>query len=41
LKGFAEAVGYAAVEWPTYPVDPFFNINSQRDLAQAERLLNT
>lgn len=41
LKGLAEAVGYAAVEWPTDPVDPFFNINSQRDLAQAERLLNT
>lgn len=39
LKGFAEAIGYAAVDWPTEPLDPFFNINSAEDLARAERLL--
>jgi molybdopterin-guanine dinucleotide biosynthesis protein A len=39
LKGFAEAVGFRAVEW--LPVQPhrFFNINSALDLAAAERLI--
>lgn len=36
LVGFAEAIGYAAVEWPE---DSFFNINSPENLAQAERRL--
>lgn len=40
LKGFAELVGYVAVEWPTDPLDPFFNINLERDLAEAEHLLS-
>lgn len=39
LLGFAEAVGYATVEWPATPHDPFFNINSAADLAAAEALL--
>jgi molybdopterin-guanine dinucleotide biosynthesis protein A len=39
LKGFAEAVGLRAVEWPIELFDPFFNINSPADLATAERLL--
>jgi len=39
LKGFAEHVGFAAVEWPTEPYDPFFNINSPADLAVAEAML--
>ena len=25
-------------EWPTEPVDPFFNANTPEDLAEAERL---
>ena len=37
LKGFAEAIGYVAVEWPGGPTDPFVNINTTDDLAQAER----
>jgi molybdopterin-guanine dinucleotide biosynthesis protein A len=37
LKGFAESVGCVEVEWPTVPQDPFFNINSAGDLAEAER----
>jgi molybdopterin-guanine dinucleotide biosynthesis protein A len=41
LKGFAEAVGYEAVEWPTEPFDPFFNINDEADLARAEALLRS
>ena len=36
LIGFAEAVGYARVEWPG---DPFFNVNSRKDLEEAERRL--
>lgn len=39
LKGFAEALGFAAVEWPAGPPDPFLNINSAEDLASAERLV--
>lgn len=39
LKGFAARVGFAAVEWPSEPFDPFFNINSEQDLARAEHLL--
>jgi molybdopterin-guanine dinucleotide biosynthesis protein A len=36
LIGFAESVGYGVAEWPG---DPFFNINSPDDLAEAERRL--
>lgn len=39
LRGFAEAVGFKAVEWPIGEVDPFFNINTIEDLAEAERLI--
>ena len=39
LLGFAERPGFAAVEWPVGPVDPFFNINTQQDLARAEELI--
>lgn len=39
LRGFAEAIGSAAVEWPAMPNDPFFNVNTAEDLAAAERLL--
>jgi molybdopterin-guanine dinucleotide biosynthesis protein A len=39
LTGFAEAVGYEAVEWPTEPFDPFFNVNDEAGLARAETLL--
>jgi molybdopterin-guanine dinucleotide biosynthesis protein A len=41
LRGFAEAVGYEAVTWAADPVDPFFNINDEADLAQAEALLRS
>ena len=36
LKGFAHHIGFAAVEWPSMPFDPFFNINTPRDLCTAE-----
>lgn len=41
LTGFAERIGFHAVEWPTEPEDPFLNINSVEDLAGAERLLKS
>jgi molybdopterin-guanine dinucleotide biosynthesis protein A len=41
LHGFAEAVGYAPVVWSTGPIDPFFNINDEHDLAHAEALLRS
>jgi molybdopterin-guanine dinucleotide biosynthesis protein A len=28
----------ATVSWPSVPFDPFFNINTAGDLAEAERL---
>ena len=40
LMGLADAVGWAAVDWPTEPVDPFFNVNTPDDLARAEALLS-
>ena len=33
--------GVVTVEWPTAPVDPFFNANKPEDLAEAERLFAT
>jgi len=39
LRGFGEWIGCATLEWPTAPIDPFFNINSPEDLAEAERRL--
>ncbi len=30
--------GVAIAEWPTTPIDPFFNVNTPEDAAQAERL---
>jgi molybdopterin-guanine dinucleotide biosynthesis protein A len=39
LRGFANAIGCVEVEWSAAPADPFFNINSAQDLAEAERRL--
>ena len=30
--------GVAIADWPTQPVDPFFNVNTPEDAAEAERL---
>ena len=37
LKGFAVQLGFVATEWPAGPEDPFFNVNSSEDLAEAAR----
>ena len=37
LKGLAACVSFATVDWPTEPLDPYFNINTSEDLAEAAR----
>lgn len=39
LHGFAELAARSVVEWPHGEADPFFNINSADELAEAERRL--
>jgi molybdopterin-guanine dinucleotide biosynthesis protein A len=36
---FTQRYPCAAVDWPTKPVDPFFNVNTPEDLAEADRLV--
>jgi len=38
VEDFAARFPLALAEWPSVPVDPFFNINSPDDLARAEAL---
>lgn len=38
VGAFHAAVGCAVVSWPDEPVDPFFNVNTPGDLAEANRL---
>lgn len=38
MKDWADIVHAQSVEWPIEPVDPFFNINTPEDLAEARRL---
>jgi molybdopterin-guanine dinucleotide biosynthesis protein A len=38
LMDFARHCGAAVVDWPVHPFDPFFNVNTPEDLAQAERI---
>jgi molybdopterin-guanine dinucleotide biosynthesis protein A len=33
--------GAAVAEWPDTPIDPFFNVNTPEDLAEADRLALT
>ncbi|HTB45932.1 MAG TPA: molybdenum cofactor guanylyltransferase MobA [Acetobacteraceae bacterium] len=39
IDRFTQRHGCAAVVWPTDPVDPFFNVNTPEDLAEADRLV--
>jgi len=41
LGQWAGRHGVAVAEWPTEPLDPFFNINTPADLAEAERLIRS
>ena len=38
LGRWTQAHGVAVAEWPVEPIDPFFNVNTPEDLAEAERL---
>lgn len=38
LGRWTEGHGVAVAEWPTKPIDPFFNVNTPEDLCEAERL---
>lgn len=39
VERWTARVGAVAVEWPAKPCDPFFNVNTPDDLAEAERLV--
>jgi molybdenum cofactor guanylyltransferase len=39
VDGFTARHGAATAEWPTEPVDPFFNVNTPADAAEAERMM--
>lgn len=41
LIGFAETIGYCAVDWDTNPFDPFFNVNRPEDILRAEAIIRT
>lgn len=38
LGHWTQGHGVAVAEWPIEPIDPFFNINTPEELAEAERL---
>jgi molybdenum cofactor guanylyltransferase len=38
IDAFTQRYPCVSVDWPTAPVDPFFNVNTPEDLAEADRL---
>lgn len=38
LQDWAKQCDAAVVEWPVIPYDPFFNVNTPQELAEAERI---
>ncbi len=38
VKDWAASAGAARVEWPNQPYDPFFNVNTPEQLAEANRI---
>lgn len=38
LQDWARRCGATVVEWPAVPFDPFFNVNTPEELAEAERI---
>ena len=41
VEAWTEKHGVALAEWPAEPVDPFFNVNTPEDAAEAERMART
>lgn len=39
VETFAAGLGLATALWPGSPLDPFFNVNTPEDLAEADRLV--
>jgi molybdopterin-guanine dinucleotide biosynthesis protein A len=39
VRAFSAKRGMAVAEWPTYPLDPFLNVNTPADLETAEHML--
>lgn len=39
MDRWTERLSAAAIDWPADPFDPFFNVNTPDDLAEAERLV--
>lgn len=39
IEAWTEGYSVALASWPAEPVDPFFNVNTADDLAEAERLV--
>ena len=39
VEGFVARYRLAAAEWPSEPLDPFFNVNTPEDLALAEAIM--
>jgi molybdopterin-guanine dinucleotide biosynthesis protein A len=38
IEAWTENHGVALAEWPAEPIDPFFNVNTPEDVAEAERM---
>jgi len=38
IETFTARYGVAIADWPATPIDPFFNVNTPRDAAEAERI---
>lgn len=38
LQDWSRRVGAVTIQWPTSPYDPFFNVNTPEDLAEANRI---
>ena len=38
IESWTARHGVAVADWPTSPVDPFFNVNTPEDIAEAERI---
>jgi molybdopterin-guanine dinucleotide biosynthesis protein A len=38
IESWTARHGVAFGDWPTAPVDPFFNVNTPADVAEAERI---
>ena len=38
IEAFTARYGIAIADWPATPIDPFFNVNTPADAAEAERL---